>query len=195
MHIHPSIHCLYPLYPFYGVAGGFAGVNPSCFWGSRQLIAGLSIWGSVSCSWTLRHAAQFRRTGIWTSNLPFTSWPALPTQLQPPRPCTYVARFKSDPSNSCRDISPKKKIHPLGTKNTWTHCHRKASDSCSDSSGPTFVSPHACCWRGSMWHHRSRMLETAASRDPERLRWNQATPSPDRFRGNVCQHESLNMSL
>ena len=26
----PSIHCLHQLYPFYGVAGVFAGANPSC---------------------------------------------------------------------------------------------------------------------------------------------------------------------
>ena len=42
-------------------------------------------WGSVSCS-SMQHAAQFRPRGarIQTSNLPITSRPALPAELQPP---------------------------------------------------------------------------------------------------------------
>ena len=54
--------------PFYGVAGLFAGANPSCFW-ARVL------W----------HAAQLSpELGFGTSNLPITSRPALPAELQPP---------------------------------------------------------------------------------------------------------------
>ena len=63
-----------------------------CCWSQSQLspskgrVAGSSgaIRGSASCSRTLRHAAQFRGAGIWTSDLPVTGWPALPTELQPP---------------------------------------------------------------------------------------------------------------
>ena len=52
-----SCHHLLPLYPFSKWSQGFvAGANPSC----RQLITGPpgAIWGSVSCSRTLQHAAQ-----------------------------------------------------------------------------------------------------------------------------------------
>ena len=42
-----------------------------------------AIWYSVSCSRKLRHAAQ-PGAGIWTNDLPITSLPALPDELQPP---------------------------------------------------------------------------------------------------------------
>ena len=89
-------------------SGGLMGPNPVTVgegqgtpWMSRQLIAGPLLmaeaatqvptahqeqfWGSVSCSRTLRHVAQFhpRGTRIQTSDLPITSPPALPTELQP----------------------------------------------------------------------------------------------------------------
>ena len=42
--------------------------------------------GSVSCSTTLQHVAQFQPRGarIWTSDFLITSQRALPTELQPP---------------------------------------------------------------------------------------------------------------
>ena len=88
-HIHPL--SVTDFFPFYGVRVFFAGANPSCFWAragtpwtSRQLIAGPplmaeatvqganctsgAIWGSVSCSRTLRHAAQPSPARSWDLN-------------------------------------------------------------------------------------------------------------------------------
>ena len=105
LHIYPSIVCNCFI-SFMGMGGricwsqsqlslGKGRVHP---WTSHQLIAGPSlmaeatmqgvscasgaIWGSVSCSRTLRHATQ-PRAGIWTSDFPITSQVALPTELQP----------------------------------------------------------------------------------------------------------------
>ena len=105
--VHPSIVCN-RFIPFYGVAGCFfllepipavSGRGQGTPWTSRQLAEGPSlmveavtqganctsgaIWGSLSCSRTLPHAAQ-PGAGFWTSDLPITSRPALPAELQPP---------------------------------------------------------------------------------------------------------------
>ena len=42
-----------------------------------------AIWGSVSCSRILQHAAQLSPELGWTSKLPISSWRALPAELQP----------------------------------------------------------------------------------------------------------------
>ena len=51
-----------------------------------------AMWGSVSRSRTLRHAAQ-SGAGIWTSDLLITSRPALPTELQSPPFSTYTEKI------------------------------------------------------------------------------------------------------
>ena len=79
--------------PFHGVAG-------CCCWSqSSRVLPGQvasssqgphwwAVWGSVSCSRTLRHAAQpSPESG---GDILITSWPALPTELQPPEyPCFF----------------------------------------------------------------------------------------------------------
>ena len=94
--VHPSIVCNC-LIPFYGVMVFWGGFLPS----QSQLYpalaqrAGYSMgkWpahrralaGSVSCSRTLWHASQLSpELGFRTSDLPITSQPALPAELQPP---------------------------------------------------------------------------------------------------------------
>ena len=67
-------------------------------WTSCQHITGPSgaIWGSVSRSRTLRHAAQISPEGArsWTSDLSITSRPALPTDLQLPPLCSLYLKMK-----------------------------------------------------------------------------------------------------
>ena len=96
---------IHPL--FYGVMGIFAGANPSCLWASagytlpplpayhRALTDGrgchtrcqLHIRSNLGFSILLKDTSTCSSAqpgaGIWTSNLPITSQPALPAQLQP----------------------------------------------------------------------------------------------------------------
>ena len=91
----------------YGVVGVFAGANPSCLWARAGYSLNKSpaqrepsliveaamhgvchtsgaVLGSVSCSRTLRHAAQLSWDLSWELgfDLPITSWPALPAEPQ-----------------------------------------------------------------------------------------------------------------
>ena len=73
-----------------GVLGCVAGVNPSLVsgwgqgtpWTSRQLIAGPSLMSNVGFSISLKDtstcSSALPRAGIWTSDLPIASRPALP---------------------------------------------------------------------------------------------------------------------
>ena len=111
INIHPSIACNYFIL-FMGLQGlllepipAVSGRRQSTPWTSCQLITGPllmaeatvhganrtsgAIWGLASCSRTLRHEAQ-PRAGIWTSDLPITSWPDLPAELQLPLVLIYL---------------------------------------------------------------------------------------------------------
>ena len=106
--IHPSIVCNCFI-PFMGARGvllepipAVSGRGQGTPWTSCQLIAGPSlmaeaatqaatsgaIWGSVSFAWSLQHEAQLSPWGarIRTSDPLITSRPALPAELQPPKP-------------------------------------------------------------------------------------------------------------
>ena len=95
-----SCHCQNCLSLSMGSRGVAAGANPSLVsgrgqgtpWISRQLIAGPSLMSNVGFSISLRDASDTSTcssalpgAGIWTSDLPITSRPALPAELQPPQ--------------------------------------------------------------------------------------------------------------
>ena len=77
-----------------GVAAGanlslVSGWGQGAPWTSRQLIAGPSLMSNVGFSISLKDTSTcssvFPGARIWTSNLPITSQPALPAELQPSR--------------------------------------------------------------------------------------------------------------
>ena len=96
--VHQSCHCHCPnrLSLSMGLQGLAAGANPSLVswrgqgtpWTSRQFITGPLLMSNVGFSILLKDtstcSSALPGAGIWTSDLPITSRPALPAELQPP---------------------------------------------------------------------------------------------------------------
>ena len=83
---HVIVHDMYPLSLSKGLQGVAAG-GQGTPWTSHQLIAGPSLMSNVGFSISLKDTSTCSSTlpgaGIWTSDLPIASRPALPAELQP----------------------------------------------------------------------------------------------------------------
>ena len=109
--IHEGRRDVTALSPFSKGCGGYWSQSQPCIHPEkgpahrRALIDGrgrhgrcqMHVWGSVSCSKILRHAAQFPPRGaeIQTSDLPITSRPALPTELSSTASYNFIISWSS----------------------------------------------------------------------------------------------------
>ena len=83
------------LEPIPALSQGEGRVLPGWVASSSQGPHWWAMWGSVSHSRTLRHAAQ-PRAGIWTSDLPITGRPALPADLHPPLSWSFCSQISAE---------------------------------------------------------------------------------------------------